>query len=97
MRTVSCKVCRKNQEEADCWCVIDIKTKERYYECKKVCNPPRQIQTLVENIHSVPLEIETPETSEIHDWAEAYPQRGFLQRVMNWFLEPSGYTKVKTQ
>ncbi len=108
MSAVYCIWCKGAQKEEDCWCVIDTKTHERYFECKKKC-----VETPVlvpqANLEPFELEIEDEGLSEesaefvtymeepTPDWRPSHPQTNLLRRVYNWFTRPTGYTKVKTQ
>ena len=105
---VYCKWCKEPKKEEDCWCVIDTKTHERYFECKKKC-VEKPVLVPQANLEPFELEIEdeglSEETAEIvtyieepiSDWRPSHPQTNLLRRVYNWFTRPTGYTKVKTQ
>lgn len=102
MTTVVCKHCEHTVPVDTCWCVIDTKTKERFYECKvncvQVAPTPETIQIQLDDIQTMAdtIERQLEATERTIDWVEAYPKRSFFQRVRNWFSTPSGYTKVKT-
>ncbi len=40
MEPVLCDICKNRVLPIDCWCVIDTKTKIRFYECKTPCKKP---------------------------------------------------------
>ncbi len=92
MSSIQCVICKENKPINDCWCVIDSKTKERYYECKKKCNKPIQIEINIPSNMTVEEEQE-----EVHDIPQE-PPKGLLERAIEWFGRSSnGYKKMKIE
>ncbi len=91
MSTIQCAICKEDKSIDDCWCVIDSKTKSRYYECKKKCKPPIPIEITIPS-DTIQEEEELP---EVHD----IPPKGLFERAMEWFTgKPNdGYTKMKVE
>ena len=90
MTTVFCSICQEEKESNDCWCVIDAKTKERYYECKKKCKT------------SIPIEITIPSNTIVEEEKQTTiplePPKGLLERAMEWFVGKSdGYKRMKVE
>lgn len=101
MTTVICKHCEHTVQADSCWCVIDSKTKTRYYECKANClslPPPETIQIQLDEIQTMAdaIEEQIQRLDRVIETIEAYPRQTFFQRIRNWFSTPAGYTKVKT-
>ena len=44
-----------------------------------------------------PAPVTQAESSSVEDWSPSYPSESILNRVINWFLTPPGYTKVKRE
>ncbi len=97
MESAFCSICKTIKPLNDCWCVIDAKTKERYYECKKKCQNPQpsnipQSSNTIQKKNEKETEIRTPSnTEEIDD----EPPQGLLERARKWFS--NGYTKIKME
>ncbi len=108
MSTVYCIWCREPQKEEDCWCVIDTKTHERYFECKKKCI---EEPVLVPQANLEPFELKIEDDGLSEESAEFVryivepnsdrtgrrSKRNLLRRIYNFFTAPTGYSKVKTQ
>lgn len=93
MEIVSCSICEEEKQLNDCWCVIDAKTKERYYECKKKCKKPTQIEITIPSNTIIEEEQE-----EIHNIPQE-PPKGLLERAIEWFSGNSNteYKRMKVE
>ncbi len=106
---VFCKHCEHEKDVDECWCVIDTKNKERYFECKVKCIVivPRvaaaDVDVDVVAVAAVPIEEKVYETRDaleidtaVEDWMDRIPR----QTWMDWFKSLFGlsgirYVKVK--
>ncbi len=100
---VFCKHCEHEKDVDECWCVIDTRSKERYFECKVKCIVPVQ-PTIAARPQEKESEIrDTSETditveidTAVEDWMDRIPK----QTWMDWFKSLFGlsgirYVKVK--
>ncbi len=103
MRVV-CKHCEHEKDVDECWCVIDTRNKERYFECKVNCIVivPRvsvadvdfDVVPKIEKEYEIRDAVEIDTTVE--DWMDRIPR----QTWMDWFKSLFGlsgirYVKVK--
>jgi hypothetical protein len=107
---VFCKHCEHEKDVDECWCVIDTRNKERYFECKVKCissaEPTNQVSTMLANqIEEGIRELkkkadEIQEALEIDTTVEDWMDRIPRQTWMGWFKSLFGlsgirYVKVK--
>jgi hypothetical protein len=110
---VYCEFCKKGRNPDDCWCVIDIPKKIRYFECKIKCQPPTPLQhqepTAASTTHSMePFELDIIDDEDdddddpseivlVEDWI-VQPQRTWIQWLKSIVgLQSYRYMKVKTR
>ncbi len=104
---VSCEICKKWKHPDECWCVIDVKQKIRYFECRENCRPPTPIQrhepAPVSHMETFELDIsdseedeEPSETVLVEDWI-VQPKRSWIQWMKDLIgIQTYRYVKVKT-
>ncbi len=94
MEKIFCSICKSEQTIHDCWCVIDTKTKERYYECKKKCIAPTPFSDTNTITNLKELEIRPPSDTKGEE-VDDFPSQGVFERALAWFS--NGYTKIKME
>ncbi len=105
---VYCEICKKKTIADECWCVIDVPKKIRYFECKVKCKSPTPIQRYEPSAASTadtmePFELDIvddcddpSETVLVEDWI-VQPRRGWIQWMKDLFgIQGYRYVKVKT-
>ena len=89
---VYCKHCEHEKDVDDCWCVIDTRIKERYFECKIKCNIQAVISQKEEESRGA-IEIDTA----TEDWMDRIPKKTWIEWFSSFFgLSGIRYIKVKT-
>jgi hypothetical protein len=97
---VFCKHCEHEKNVDECWCVIDTRKKERYFECKVKCIVIVPRVAVADVDPQVEKEYETRDALEIDttvdDWMDRIPR----QTWMDWFKSLFGlsgirYVKIK--
>jgi hypothetical protein len=95
---VYCEICKTKQLSDDCWCVIDVKAKIRYFECRVSCKPPPLIKK--PSMETFELDMEDKEDSSetilVEDWI-VKPHQSWIQWMKELFgFQSYRYMKVKT-
>ncbi len=86
-----CSTCQELKPIDDCWCVIDAKTKERTFECKKPCHS-------IETTHTSNTIVEEEDEEDLPSQQEQ--TTGIIQSILNWFGSSNtsnGYKRMKIE
>jgi hypothetical protein len=86
---IICKICEKEKEANDCWCVISCH--DRYYECKVNCKqyPPLKKETRLMQLIEKEIEEEIKEKP-----------KSFFQKIIGLFSLNNKYieySKIKNE